>query len=87
MPEKLGRDLDPAAVRSWCALALDALGREREEIDAINVYPVADGDTGTNLYLTVEAARQAVEASSRSTTRTAPPPPPPTPCGPWRTAR
>ncbi|MCP9957122.1 DAK2 domain-containing protein [Streptomyces sudanensis] len=62
MPEKLGRDLDPAAVRSWCALALDALGREREEIDAINVYPVADGDTGTNLYLTVEAARQAVEA-------------------------
>ncbi|MEV2202611.1 DAK2 domain-containing protein [Streptomyces fradiae] len=62
MPEKLGRDLDPAAVRAWCALALDALGREREEIDAINVYPVADGDTGTNLYLTVEAARQAVEA-------------------------
>ncbi|MFJ9799395.1 DAK2 domain-containing protein [Streptomyces sp. NPDC101145] len=62
MPEKSGRDLDPAAVRAWCSLALDALGREREEIDAINVYPVADGDTGTNLYLTVEAARQAVEA-------------------------
>ncbi|MFV2122005.1 DAK2 domain-containing protein, partial [Streptomyces sp. Act-28] len=61
MPEKLGRDLDPAAIRAWCTLALDALGREREEIDAINVYPVADGDTGTNLYLTVEAARQAVE--------------------------
>ncbi|WP_228447376.1 DAK2 domain-containing protein [Streptomyces paludis] len=54
--------LDAAAVRSWCALALDALGREREEIDAINVYPVADGDTGTNLYLTVESAAQAVEA-------------------------
>ncbi|WP_436996165.1 DAK2 domain-containing protein [Streptomyces sp. enrichment culture] len=62
VPEKSGRDLDPAAVRAWCSLALDALGREREEIDAINVYPVADGDTGTNLYLTVEAARQAVEA-------------------------
>ncbi|MEE1798818.1 MULTISPECIES: DAK2 domain-containing protein [unclassified Streptomyces] len=54
--------LDAAAVRSWCALALEALGREREEIDAINVYPVADGDTGTNLYLTVESAAQAVEA-------------------------
>ena len=39
-----------------------ALGRAREEIDAINVYPVADGDTGTNLYLTVESAAQAVEA-------------------------
>ncbi|MFC9397808.1 DAK2 domain-containing protein [Streptomyces sp. NPDC057027] len=55
-------ELDAAAVRTWCARALDALGREREEIDAINVYPVADGDTGTNLYLTAEAAHQAVEA-------------------------
>lgn len=54
--------LDAAAVRTWCSLALDALGRDREEIDAINVYPVADGDTGTNLYLTVESAAQAVEA-------------------------
>ncbi|MFE5593029.1 DAK2 domain-containing protein [Streptomyces sp. NPDC056549] len=55
-------ELDAEAVRTWCARALDALGREREEIDAINVYPVADGDTGTNLYLTAEAAHQAVEA-------------------------
>ncbi|QDY79218.1 DAK2 domain-containing protein [Streptomyces qinzhouensis] len=58
MPQKL----DAAAVRVWCAGALEALGREREEIDAINVYPVADGDTGTNLYLTVESAATAVEA-------------------------
>lgn len=49
-------------MRAWCAGSLDALGRAREEIDAINVYPVADGDTGTNLYLTVESAAQAVEA-------------------------
>ncbi|MYW65299.1 DAK2 domain-containing protein [Streptomyces sp. SID8379] len=56
------RHVDVAAVRAWCSLALEALGRERAEIDAINVYPVADGDTGTNLYLTVESAHQAVEA-------------------------
>ncbi|MEU8888858.1 DAK2 domain-containing protein [Streptomyces sp. NPDC048442] len=55
-------DLDAVAVRTWCSLALHALGAEREEIDAINVYPVADGDTGTNLYLTMESATQAVEA-------------------------
>lgn len=55
-------DLDATAVRAWCAKALEALGQEREEIDAINVYPVADGDTGTNLYLTVESAATAVEA-------------------------
>ncbi|WP_327318102.1 DAK2 domain-containing protein [Streptomyces sp. NBC_01235] len=53
---------DALAVRTWCGLALTALGRAREEIDAINVYPVADGDTGTNLYLTVESAATAVEA-------------------------
>ncbi|RBM04998.1 DAK2 domain-containing protein [Streptomyces sp. PT12] len=55
--------LDAAAVRRWCRIALDALGSAREDIDAINVYPVADGDTGTNLYLTVESAAQAVEAA------------------------
>ncbi|MEU6930327.1 DAK2 domain-containing protein [Streptomyces sp. NPDC046374] len=54
--------LDAEAVRTWCAGALEALGREREEIDAINVYPVADGDTGTNLYLTVESAARSVTA-------------------------
>ncbi|MEU0602563.1 DAK2 domain-containing protein [Streptomyces sp. NPDC006393] len=53
---------DAPAVRTWCGLALRALGRAREEIDAINVFPVADGDTGTNLYLTVESAVTAVEA-------------------------
>ncbi|MGD9482123.1 DAK2 domain-containing protein [Streptomyces sp. TRM70308] len=55
--------LDAAAVRAWCAGALDALGGARETIDAINVYPVADADTGTNLYLTVESAAQAVDAA------------------------
>lgn len=53
---------DALAVRTWCGLALRALGRARAEIDAINVYPVADGDTGTNLYLTLESAATAVEA-------------------------
>ncbi|OKI77899.1 DAK2 domain-containing protein [Streptomyces sp. CB02414] len=56
------RFFDALAVRTWCGLSLSALGRAREEIDAINVYPVADGDTGTNLYLTVESAVAAVEA-------------------------
>ncbi|GAA2457717.1 DAK2 domain-containing protein [Streptomyces macrosporus] len=55
--------LDAAAVRNWCVQALDDLGRARETIDAINVYPVADADTGTNLYLTVESAARAVEAA------------------------
>ncbi|MFJ7245195.1 DAK2 domain-containing protein [Kitasatospora sp. NPDC098652] len=54
--------LDAPAVRTWCQLALRALGQAREEIDALNVYPVPDGDTGTNLYLTVESATAEVES-------------------------
>ncbi|MFB7665687.1 DAK2 domain-containing protein [Kitasatospora sp. NPDC056138] len=54
--------LDAPTVRTWSRLALTALGQAREEIDALNVYPVPDGDTGTNLYLTVESAAAAVES-------------------------
>ncbi|GLY84139.1 DAK2 domain-containing protein [Actinoallomurus iriomotensis] len=53
--------LDAAGVRRWSRFAADALGRTRAEIDALNVFPVPDGDTGTNLHLTVLAASEAVE--------------------------
>ena len=36
----------------WFARALDV---HRAEIDSLNVYPVPDGDTGTNLSLTQRA--------------------------------
>ncbi|MFF4576981.1 DAK2 domain-containing protein [Streptomyces sp. NPDC001389] len=59
--------LDAGAVRTWSSLALAALGRARTDIDAINVYPVADADTGTNLYLTAESADRALtEALART---------------------
>ncbi|MEU5862367.1 DAK2 domain-containing protein [Nonomuraea sp. NPDC047529] len=54
--------LDPPAVRRWARLAADALGGARSEIDALNVFPVADGDTGTNLHLTMLSAAEAVES-------------------------
>ncbi|MEV5575995.1 DAK2 domain-containing protein [Spirillospora sp. NPDC052269] len=57
----MGEVLDGAAVRRWCVLAAEALGRTRAEIDALNVFPVPDGDTGTNLHLTVLAAADAVQ--------------------------
>ena len=43
-------------LHTWLVEAQNALRVAREEIDALNVFPVPDGDTGTNLYLTVEAA-------------------------------
>jgi DAK2 domain fusion protein YloV len=51
---------DLAAVRRFADLAVEGLSEAREEIDALNVYPVPDGDTGTNMYLTMDAARSAL---------------------------
>jgi DAK2 domain fusion protein YloV len=53
--------LDARAARRWGVVALEHLGDQRDEIDGLNVFPVSDGDTGTNLYLTVEAAVAAAE--------------------------
>ena len=44
--------------------ATTALERSRQRIDDLNVYPVPDGDTGTNMTMT---ARAVVEALERST--------------------
>jgi len=36
------------------------LGTHTQEVDALNVFPVPDGDTGTNMTMTVEAAARAL---------------------------
>jgi DAK2 domain fusion protein YloV len=51
--------LDAVVLRDWMLVSRDSLARRRAEIDALNVFPVPDGDTGTNMYLTVEAAAQS----------------------------
>ncbi|MFT6564296.1 MAG: DAK2 domain fusion protein YloV [Actinomycetes bacterium] len=53
--------LDAEVIRAWAATTVASLGECRAEIDALNVFPVPDGDTGTNLFLTAEAAAAAVE--------------------------
>ena len=54
-------------VRDWALRAMSTLGDRRAEIDALNVFPVPDGDTGTNLYLTMESAVASVEQCWPST--------------------
>jgi uncharacterized protein len=56
--------LDTGALRAWCSAARADLASARDEIDGLNVYPVPDGDTGTNLLLTMESAEQAVRAAA-----------------------
>jgi uncharacterized protein len=51
--------LDTEAVRRWYRSGLRALEASRAEIDSLNVFPVADADTGTNLFLTLQSAAAA----------------------------
>ena len=44
--------------------ALAAIEAARERVDDLNVYPVPDGDTGTNLALTVRAIVAQLRASA-----------------------
>jgi DAK2 domain fusion protein YloV len=54
--------IDGEAVRRWCRLAADALAQTRAAIDALNVFPVPDADTGTNMHITLLATVDAVES-------------------------
>jgi uncharacterized protein len=44
--------------------ALTSLERNRQRIDDLNVYPVPDGDTGTNLTLTARSVVDGLEQSA-----------------------
>jgi len=56
--------LDVAAIRRWSLDAADALDACRREIDDLNVFPVPDGDTGTNLAITMRSAAEALAAET-----------------------
>jgi DAK2 domain fusion protein YloV len=55
------------ALRAVVSTALENLERHRRRINALNVYPVPDGDTGTNLALTVRGIVDALERSTATT--------------------
>ena len=55
------RELDVASFRAWLLRARDEITRSRQRLNAENLYPVADADTGSNMEATIRAAAQAVE--------------------------
>jgi DAK2 domain fusion protein YloV len=57
-------DLD--ALRELVGAASASLDLSRQRIDDLNVYPVPDGDTGTNLSLTVRGIAEALESTQAS---------------------
>lgn len=57
--DTVARGLSSQLLMRFIDLSTDSLAEHRAEIDALNVFPVPDGDTGTNMYLTVSAARES----------------------------
>lgn len=51
---------DAAGARAWADGSLAAARAVREQIDAVNVFPVPDADTGTNVALTLAGGAAAV---------------------------
>src|SRR5438128_3398484 len=55
---------DLEVVQKLVDAALASLEANRARIDDLNVYPVPDGDTGTNLTMTVRAVDEAVDQTA-----------------------
>ncbi|WP_233608115.1 DAK2 domain-containing protein [Nocardia stercoris] len=58
------RSLDGTQLVTWGERCVEALHRHRDEINALNVFPVADADTGTNLLTTMRAAVDGARGSA-----------------------
>jgi len=50
--------IPPEALADAFVFATDYLGVFIDEVNALNVYPVPDGDTGTNMHLTLQSVRR-----------------------------
>ena len=48
--------IDGEAFKNMLVMAAGAVEEKKQEINELNVFPVPDGDTGTNMSLTLNAA-------------------------------
>jgi len=58
---------DGSRLRRSLLAAADWVAAGRDELNRLNVFPVPDGDTGTNMCLTLRAVAQALRALDGST--------------------
>lgn len=56
--------IDGPKLKQLLMAGVDTLLEHKDEVDALNVFPVPDGDTGTNMYLTFQAAVREAEKAS-----------------------
>src|SRR6185369_16489927 len=60
------RRLDASALRDWAHTAVGDLISHTDEINRLNVFPVADADTGTNMLFTMRSAWAQADTRSDS---------------------
>ncbi|WP_059022391.1 DAK2 domain-containing protein [Mycobacterium sp. M26] len=60
------RRLDASALRDWAHTAVGELITHTDEINRLNVFPVADSDTGTNMLFTMRSALAEAKSSAGS---------------------
>lgn len=66
-PTRVGEQppsLDAPGLLEWARRCVEQLAVHREEINALNVFPVPDSDTGTNLLHTMRAAVDQAEGEA-----------------------
>jgi len=66
-----GARLTVTLARALLGAALEALEARKQEVNDLNVYPVPDGDTGTNLALTVRSLLNAAAKMPENTSERA----------------
>jgi DAK2 domain fusion protein YloV len=57
------RRLDASALRDWAHIAVGELIAHTDEINQLNVFPVADADTGTNMLFTMRSACASADSA------------------------
>src|SRR3954465_8796174 len=60
------RTCDGPGLKRLAAAGLAWLEQNYESVNQLNVFPVPDGDTGTNMLLTMRAAYKEIENSSET---------------------
>ena len=60
--QKMQRTITSMDFRKMILLGSQALEKNRAKVDALNVFPVPDGDTGTNMSLTMQSAVKELSA-------------------------
>ncbi|MBD0859902.1 DAK2 domain-containing protein [Gordonia sp. zg691] len=59
----IARTVHPQLLRDWARVSVEQLEILRGEINDLNVFPIPDSDTGSNMLFTMRAAAEAAEAT------------------------